>query len=342
MATIKDVAQTAGVAISTVSLTFANPDRVSPDTARRVWKAADLLGYRPNPLAQSLKRGRSRMIGVLVGDISSSFFGRLLKAVERRALERGYLMIVADTDGDPERELELLDQFTAQRIAGLLISPHGSSTAYGRRLSACKTPLVMVDHRFRGAPLDYVASDTRLAARMLTDHLINLGHRRIAQITGPVQLYTAAERVEGYKEALQAAGLPVNDDLLVDGRYRDAESYAQTMRLMTRADRPTAILAASNMMALGALQALQELGYACPEDVSLATIDDIPWSAVIKPKLTMVLQDIEQIAQVSADYLLERVEATSPDKLTPRETVLIPRLFIGSSTAPPSSINGAP
>lgn len=341
MATIKDVAQTAGVAISTVSLAFASPDRVSPDTAQRVWRAADMLGYRPNPLAQSLKRGRSRMIGVLVGDISSPFFGRLLKAVERRALERGYLMIVADTDGDPDRELELLDQFTAQRIAGLLISPHGSSAAYGRRLSTCKTPLVMVDHRYRGAALDYVASDTRMAARMLTDHLINLGHRRIAQITGPVQLYTAAERVEGYREAFEAAGLEVDESLLVDGRYRDTESYAQTLRLMTRSDRPTAVLAASNMMALGALQAIQELGYACPKDVSLATIDDIPWSAVIQPKLTMVLQDIEQIAQVSADYLLDRVEETSPDKLAPRETVLIPRLFIGNSTASPAPRNGS-
>ncbi len=336
MATIKDVAQSAGVSISTVSLTFANPERVSPDTAQRIWKAADLLGYRPNPLAQSLKRGRSRMIGVLVGDISSPFFGRLLKSVEKRALERGYLMIVADTDGDPARELELLDQFTAQRIAGLMISPHGSSAAYGRRLAGFKTPIVMVDHRFRGADLDYVASDTRMAARMLTDHLINLGHRRIAQITGPVQLYTAAERVEGYREAMQAAGLQVDEGLLVDGRYRDTESYAQTMRLMTRRDKPTAILAASNMMALGALQAIQELGYSCPQDVSLATIDDIPWSAVIQPKLTMVLQDIEQIAQISADYLLDRVEATSPIPIAPRESVLVPRLSIGNSTAPPT------
>jgi len=337
MATIKDVAKQAGVSTSTVSLTFATPDRVSPETAQRVWKAADALGYRPNPLAQSLKRGRSRMIGVLVGDISSPFFGRLLKAVEKRALERGYLMIVADTDGDPDRELELLDQFTAQRIAGLLISPHGSGAAYGRRLAECQTPIVMFDHRFRGADLDYVASDTRLAARMLTDHLINLGHRRIAQITGPVQLYTAAERIEGYREALDAAGIEVDESLVLDGRYRDTESYAQTMRLMARHDRPTAVLAASNMMALGALQAIQELGYSCPTDVSLATIDDIPWSAVIHPRLTMVLQDIEKIAQTAADYLIDRVEATSPKEIPAREAILIPRLSIGNSTAPPSS-----
>ncbi|NKL38694.1 substrate-binding domain-containing protein [Rhizobium leguminosarum bv. viciae] len=335
MTTIKDVAQLARVSTSTVSLTFASPDRVSPGTAQRIWKAADALGYRPNPLAQNLKRGRSRMIGVLVGDISSPFFGRFLKVVEKRVWERDYLMIVADTDGDPARELALLQQFDAQRIAGILLSPHGGGAEYGQRLTNFQTPIVTVDHRSLDAALDYVGSDSRMAARMLTDHMINLGHRRIAQITGPIQLYTASERLQGYLEAYAAAGIPIDNSLIVDGRYQDTESYAQTMRLMTRPDRPTAVLAASNMMALGALQAIQELGYSCPQDVSLATIDDIPWSGVIKPRLTTVLQDVESIAQISADYLLERVEDSAPETILPRETILMPRLSIGNSTASP-------
>jgi len=337
MATIKDVAQMAGVSTSTVSLTFANPERVSPETARRIWKVADALDYRPNPFAQNLKKGRSRMIGVLVGDISSPFFGRFLKVVERCLLEHGYLMTVADTEGDPARELELLDHFTTQRIAGILMSPHGSGEEYGQSLAGFETPIVMVDHRFRGVDLDYVASDSRMAARMLTDHIINLGHRRIAQITGPLQLYTAAERLEGFRDAMQAAGIAIDESLIVDGRYRDRDSYTQTMRLMMRPERPTAILAASNMMAFGALQAIQELGYTCPDDVSLATIDDIPWGAVIRPRMTMVLQDIEAIAQTAATYLLERVEAPAHREIGARETILIPRLSIGNSTAAPSS-----
>jgi LacI family transcriptional regulator len=335
MATFRDVARLAGVSVSTVSLAFANSDRVKPETARRIWDAAKTLGYRPNLLAQSLKLGRSRMLGVLVGDISSPFYGRVLKAVEKRALERGYLMIVSDTDADPDRELLLLDQLTAQRIAGLLISPHGTTEAYGRRLCELGTPIVMIDHRFPGIPLDYVASDTRLAAAMLTDHLINLGHRRIALITGPVQLYTAAERLAGFRNAFAAAGLEPDASLIVDGRYRDVEAYGQTMRLLTRADRPTAILASSNMMALGALKAIQELGLNCPRDVSLAMIDDIPWSSVIQPRLTMVTQDIEAIARLSTDYLIERVERGAGTDLAPRETILIPSLSIGGSTAPP-------
>ena len=337
MATIRDVARLAGVSTSTVSLTFADSSRVSHETAQRVWTAADSLGYRPNPLAQSFKRGRSRMIGILVGDISSPFFGRLLKAVEKRALERGYFMIVSDTEGNPDRELELLDQLTAQRIAGLMISPHGSEPEYGKRLSSFETPIVMVDHRFPGIDLDYVSSDTRLAAAILTDHLVNLGHRRIAQITGPLRLYTASERLAGYLASLRAAGIEPDPSLVVDGQFRDIEACAQTMRLLTRPDRPTAIVAASNMMALGALQAIQGLGLSCPRDVSLVTIDDIPWSSVIQPRLTMVQQDVERIAQISTEYLVERMEAASNEALPARETILIPRLSIGTSTAPPAS-----
>lgn len=334
MPTIRDVARLAGVSPSTVSLTFAESERVSPDTARRIWAAADSLGYRPNPLAQSLKRGHSRMIGMLVGDISSPFFGRLLKAVEKRALERGYLMIVSDTGGDPARELEMLDQLVGQRIGGLMLSPHGVDADYAARLGRIATPMVMIDHRAQVA-LDYVASDSRLAAAMLTDHLINLGHRRIAQIAGPAQLYTAAERITGFREALAGAGIPPDESLIVDGRYRDTEGYAQTMRLMTRPDRPTAIVAANNMMALGALQAIQELGFACPADVSLAMIDDVPWSSVIQPRLTMVEQDIEEIARISMDFLVERMEARDGAAPAARETILVPRLVIGTSTAAP-------
>lgn len=337
MVTIKDVAQLAQVSTSTASLTFAKSDRVSPETAKRIWKAADALGYRPNLLARSLKQGRSRMVGMLIGDISSTFFGRLLKAVEKRLLERGYLMIVSDTDGNPQRELELLQHLTGQRLAGLMISPHGSTAEYGQQLQAFDTPIVMVDHCFPGIDLDYVASDSRLAVKMLTEHLLNLGHRRIVQITGPSQLFTASERIAGYREAMMAAGIEVSDDMLVDGRYQDVEGYAQTIKLLMQKDRPTAIIAANNMMGLGALQAIQDLGYSCPRDISLVMVDDIPWISVIAPRITTVVQDIEQIALTSTEYLLDRIEAEPAAVIPARKSVLIPRLSIGNSTAPPSA-----
>lgn len=335
MSTIRDVAKLAGVSASTASLAFRDRSRVSPDAQERIWKAAETLGYRPNPLAQSLRRGRSPVIGVLVGDISSPYFGRFLKIVEKRALDRGHLMIVCDTDADPDREMQLLEHLVDQKIGGILMSPHGTSPSYGDKLRALDTPLVMVDHKFVGLERDYVSSDSRLAAAMLTDHLLNLGHRRIAQITGPPSLYTAAERICGFRERMAVAGVPLDEGLIVNGRYREEEAYAVTMALMMRECAPTAILAANNMMALGALQALQELGIDCPGEVSLVAIDNVPGSAVIRPRLTVVEQDVEKIAQVALDYLVDRIEGRGED--TPRETILLPRMVLGTSTAPPPS-----
>ena len=335
MPTIRDVALLAGVSTSTVSLALGTGNRVSPATAGRVWAAAEQLGYRPNPLAQSLKRGHARMIGVIVGDISNPFFGRLLKGVERRALEAGYHVVVSDTDADAGRELAVLEKLAAQRIGGIILTPHGSGDDYAAKLHGMHTPIVTVDHRVVGRRFDYVASDGCLAAAMLTEHLLNLGHRRVAQIAGPPDLWTAAERIRGFRATLRTGGVEPDETLIVDGRYVDSVAYEHTMRLMTRPDRPTAILAANNMMALGALQAIQQLGFSCPRDVSLAAIDDVPWSAVIRPTLTMVVQDVDRLARTATDYLLERMEVRGTDVLAPREMILTPRLVLGTSTAHP-------
>lgn len=331
--TIRDVARLAGVSISTASLTFRNSDRVNPETARRIWSAAEQLDYRPNPIAQSLKRGHSPVIGMLVGDISSPFSGRLLKATEKQALKRGYLMIVSDTDADPDRELALLRQLVEQRVGGIVFTPQGIDAAYGETLRSIQTPMVMVDHRYLGLDLDYVGSDSRLAVSMLTEHLLNLGHRRIAQISGPPQLYTAAIRIEAFRKTLETAGIAADPTLIVDGKYRQRDAYDQTMRLLTRPDRPTAIIAASNAMAIGTLQAIQELGIRCPEEISLTMMDHMPAHEVIRPKMTLVEQDVERIAEISMEYLFDRMDGRVKDP-TPRETVLPPRLVLGNSTAP--------
>jgi LacI family transcriptional regulator len=335
MPTIRDVARLAGVSTSTVSLALGSGNRVSPETAGRVWAAAEQLGYQPNPLAQSLKRGHARMIGVIVGDISNPFFGRLLKGVERRALEAGFHVVVSDSDANATRELAVLQKLAAQRIGGIVLTPHGGGEDYAARLHGLQTPIVTVDHRVPGGRFDYVASDGCLAAAMLTEHLLNLGHRRLAQIAGRPDLWTAVERKRGFRMTLQAAGVEPDESLIVDGNYVDSVAYEQTMRLMTRPDRPTAILAANNMMALGALQAIQELGFSCPRDVSLAAIDDVPWSAVIRPTLTMVVQDVDRLARAATDFLLERMEDRGRQEVAPRDLILIPRLVLGTSTSQP-------
>lgn len=337
MTTIRDVARLAGVSSSTASLTFSKSDRVSSETAQKVWAAAKELGYRPNPLAQSLKRGRTNLIGIVVGDLSNPFFGILLKEIERHAKRAGYNVLVAESDADPEQELSVLDHLASQRVAGTLLFPHGAGPEYVEGLKALDMPLVTIDHKIEGTDFDLVCSDNRLAASMLTEHLLRLGHRQITHVSGPAHMWTAAERIKGFQQTMNAAGL--HDLDIVDGEYMYEPAYAKAMELLTRTKPPTAILAANNVMALGCLAALQDLGFKCPDEISLATIDNVPWSSVIKPKLTLVEQDQASLAKTAINYLIERIQEADMVNASGRETILTPRLSLGNSTQSPKAID---
>lgn len=336
MATIRDVAKMAGVSISTVSLAFNGSGPVSEETYRKVWDAAKSVGYVPNPVAQSLKSGRTRLIGMVVGDVGNPFFGRLLKEVERLALEKNHLVIVSDSWTDPARERAILDALAGQRVAGIILSPHGYGPEHVAYLRALDIPVVLVDHKVEGVEADFVASDNVLASAMLTEHVIRLGHRHIAHIAGRAGIWTAERRKEGFRTTMQAAGVEVDESLIVDGEYEGERAYEQAMRLLTRADRPTAIIAANNVMALGTLQAMNDLGFRCPEEVSLATIDDVPWGNVIQPRITMVVQAVDEMARIATEFLMDRIAARGAP-LPAREHILIPKLVVGQSCAPPPS-----
>lgn len=337
MATIRDVARAAGVSISTVSLALNDSGRVGPETYRRIWAAAEALGYAPNPLAQSLKSGRTRLIGMILGDVSNPFFGRLLKEVERAALENGHLVVVSDSGADPTRERAILAHLSGQRVAGIMLSPHGHAADYVEAIKGLSVPLVLVDHKVEGVVADFVGSDNGLASAMLTEHIIRFGHRRIAFIGGRAGLWTAEHRKAGFLATMEAANIAVDESLVVDGEYEGERAYEQAMRLLTRADRPTAIIAANNVMALGALQAMNDLGFRCPDDVSLTSIDDVPWGNVIQPRITMVVQPIIDMARCATEFLLERINARGGVPIPPRDRILIPRLVVGQSCARPPS-----
>jgi LacI family transcriptional regulator len=335
MATIRDVAKMAGVSISTVSLALNGTGPVSEETHRKIWDAAQAAGYAPNPVAQSLKSGRTRLIAMVVGDISNPFFGRLLKEVERLALEENHLVIVSDSGTDPRRERAILDHLSAQRVAGIILTPHGASAEHIAHLKTLKMPLVLVDHKLEGLNADFVASDNVLAAAMVTEHVIRFGHTRIAHIAGKAGLYTSERRKEGFRATMAAAGIEVDESLIVDGEYDGERAYEQAMRLLTRADRPTAIVAANNVMALGTLQAMNDLGFVCPDEISLTSIDDVPWGNVIRPRITMVVQAVDEMARIATEFLLERIKARGAP-IAAREHVLIPKLVVGHSCAPPA------
>lgn len=307
MATIRDVAAKAGVSKSTVSLAFSSPERVSRETLGKIRRASASVGYAADPLAQTLASGRSRIIGMIVADISVPFFSNVLREVERSAAAAGYFVVISDSGGDPNRELDLLNHYAGMRVAGVALSPCGFGDDYAARLGQIQIPTVCFDNQIPGLATAFVGSNNRLASSMLTAHLLQLGHRRIAFVSGSEHAYTAAERLAGYEQAMTSADVPLDKTLIVPGKYIREAAYAESMRLLTRADRPTAIIAANSVMGLATLQAMQELGFACPQQISLAMIDDTEWSAVITPKLTMVVQDTVELGRKLASRLLSAI-----------------------------------
>lgn len=331
MATIRDVATAAGVSISTVSLALNESGPVSALTRKKVWDAVKATGYAPNRIAQSLARGHTQLIGMVLGDVSNPFLGGILKEVEQLALSTGHLVIVSDSDASGRRELEILDHLSALRVQGVLMTPHSKSAEFIKFVNDQTMPIVMIDHFVEGIESDFVASDNVLASAMITEHVIRLGHRRIAHIAGIEGLWTSEQREIGFRDTMSAADIEVDESLVVYGDYRGERAYEQTMRLLTGPNPPTAILAANNEMALGALQALNQLGIPCPDEISLASIDDVPWGEVIRPRITMVAQPMELIARAATEFLMDRIAAKNGPKIPPRKKIFIPRLFIGES-----------
>ncbi|MBZ9937276.1 LacI family transcriptional regulator [Mesorhizobium sp. BR1-1-16] len=331
MATIRDVAKRAGVSISTVSAAF-NEGRVSDETKRRITDAARAVGYSPNLLAQSLKSGRSRLIALVPGDITNPFFGNWLTVIEKHALAANRAIIVSNTHG-VAREQTVLELLKAQRVAGMLINPQGTGPEYRAYLEAIDVPLVTFDQFVPGLERDYVGTDNELAARMLTEYMLRLGHRQICFIGGQPGLWTTERRREGFVAAMHQAGLPIDEDLMLIANYEGDVAYRETTRLLTGPKRPTAILASNNVMALGALQAMIDLGFRCPQDISLTTIDDVPWMGLVKPRLTFAIQPLHELAAVAIKWLLERIESRDQAAIPPRRMILPPKIILGESCA---------
>jgi LacI family transcriptional regulator len=331
MTTIRDIARMAGVSISTVSLAFSSPHRVSPDTLGKVLGAAEAVGYVADPVARSLASGKSRLIGMVVADISNPFFGTLLKEVERCATASGHLVIIADSGGVPAREREILDHMAGQRVAGIVLSPCGQGSDYARSFAGFRMPMVLFDQRVDGLERDFVGTDNRLASAMLTRHLLQLGHRRIGFIAGIPGLFTTRERVAGFQDTLAGAGIDADPGLIVDGFYEGGDAYVTAMRLLTRRDRPSAIVASNNVMALAALQAINELGFRCPEEISLAAVDDVPWANVIVPRLTAAVQDATKMGRLMAERLLARIADPALRDAAPRDIIVPPQFKLGAS-----------
>lgn len=334
--TIKDVAVAAGVSIATVSAVVNGTARVSPKRSKLVRDAIASLGYAPHGPARSLRLGKTKAIGVIVGDIANPFFTSLIRVIEQRASEVGYFVIVANSDDDVERELNLLKLFREQRVAGVVLAPAGHDEAYVSTLrTMIDVPVVLVDRQLPAAPFDTVVVNNARAAQMVTEYLVRLGHRRIAMVIGKQHLWTTEQRFEGYRAGLREGGIDFDSELECTADSRIDAAYRIVQQLLAKPNPPSAIFAANNLMMLGAIEAVIDMGFRCPDDISIAGIDDLPWSSAIRPKLTTVAQPIDLLGGRALDMLLERIriEGDGGARIDPRVTMLEPEFLIRDSCA---------
>jgi LacI family transcriptional regulator len=334
MATIKDVARLAGVAISTASAAINRSAPVSEDVIAKVEEAVKTLGYVPHGGAQSLRSGNSRLIGLIVPNITNPHFAAVTRIIENVCLSAGYLSMVFSTGQDSERENQILRLLRRQRVAGLIIIPTRSDPEHGHRLKAeIHVPTVLLDMFVEGLGYDVVKLDNVAATRVATEHLIGLGHRRIAVLTGIARLATSTDRLEGYLEAHKRAGIPIDPSLQLAGDY-EQEVARQSMAEAMRWPRPpTALLSISNMMTLGALQALHELGLSAPRDLSIVGIDDFSFAELLNPPLTVMRVPLAAMAERAIQMLLDLIAGRA--QASGRWELFKAELVVRASAAPP-------
>jgi len=333
MSTIADVARRAGVSKMTVSRVINNSGYISPDTRERVEQAIAELGYIPNALARSLRFKQTQTIALIVTDITNPFFTTIARGVEDTASEHGFSVIFCNTDESREEEQEYVRVLIQKQIDGLLLVPARSTPDSIALLQDKTIPLVLLDRTIPGRPADTVRCDSELGAYQLVRHLIELGHRRIAVLSGPDEVTTATDRVAGWRRALLEAGLPAPDDLVHYGAFTVDGGYQMARQALACTPRPTALFTANNFIAVGAMHALREAGLRVPEDISLVTFDDLPPTMAIDPFFTAAMQPAYEMGQQATLLLLNRLEGKGPE--TTQELILPPQFVYRRSSGPP-------
>lgn len=331
---IKDVARLAGVSTATVSHVLNSTRFVSPETRARVLTAVTQLGYSEHAVARSLRRGRTGLLSLIVSDIENPFFTRLARAVGDAAFERGYQLVLGDTGESAERERWLLESFRKQQVDGLLLAPTRASHNHIGLLRELTIPVVLVNRYLEGLDCLHVASDNRLGGRLAVEHLVGLGHSRIALVRGYAEATTTTrERVDGIWRALADHGLDLAEELIAEGDFNVEGGRAALAELMSRDIHYTAILALNNFMAIGVIHGFRERSIRCPEDMSVVTFGDLGLSWTPSPLLTTVRQPIEDMAKRAVDLMLDQVEGHERGE----SVVLKPSLIVRETSAAPGS-----
>jgi LacI family transcriptional regulator len=335
--TLRDVARVAGVHPATVSRALNEETRalVNEQTAQRVLKAAAKLGYQPNPIARGLKTNRSYTIGVLVPDLTNPLFPPILRGIEDRLAADGYTALIANTDNDEERELLDMQTMRARQVDGIIAATARRDHRLHDALLEAGIELVLVNRRQRELPASSATADDRMGMRLSVEHLLSLGHTRIAHLAGPLDYSTGLDRYDSFHETMRAAGIEPDPELvLVAEAFTEAEGSRLCAQLVAEGRDFTAVAAANDLIALGCLDVFAEHGVRCPDDVSVVGFNDMPFAARFQPPLTTIRIPHYEIGKAAAQLMLERLQ----DGDSTREVRLEPHLVVRDSTA---SVNKA-
>jgi len=326
--TVKEVAQRAGVSTATVSRVLSGSAGVREPLRTRVLEVARSLAYRPNRAARDLRVRSSRAVGVLIPDIENPFFTSVVCGIEDVLRKTDYSLLLANYNEDPDQESRRLEVFRAEGVCGLIFAASRVPSPLYAELGKAGLALVAVSRLLSRVRIDQVTVANRDGAHAATTHLIQLRHQRIAIINGPLVLTTARDRQTGYEDALREAGLPVDENLIVHCDFRQAAGYSAMLQLLNLAAPPTAVFAASNLLTLGALQAIHERHLEIPGQMAIVGFDEMPWAISLRPPLTTIAQPAYEVGRTAAELLLARVREPA---LPSRQVVLDTRLIVRSS-----------
>ena len=332
--TVKEVAERAGVSTASVSRALSGRRGVREPVRARILEAAQALSFRPNRAARDLRVRSSRAVGVLIPDIENPFFTSLVCGIEEVLGKTDYSLLLSNYSEDPDLEERRLEVFRAEGVRGLIFAASRTPSRLYAELAKSGMALVAVSREASRLPVDQVTVANQEGAYAATSHLIQLGHKRIAIINGPVALTTARDRQAGYEQALREAGMAPDENLVIHTAFKQAGGYAAMRQLLLSAVRPTAVFAGSNLLTLGALQAIHELHLAIPNDIAIVGFDEMPWAMSLRPPLTTVAQPVFDVGRTAAELLLARVrEPGLPRRQVVLETKLIVRSSCGFESA---------
>lgn len=327
--TIKDVAKRAGVSISTVSLAINKKERVSDELRQKVTHAIQELNYRPNGLARSLKSKKSKVIGLIIPDIVNPFFPLMVRGVEDTAKRSGYNIILCNTDGKAKEEATYLRLFEEKCVDGIIFTCSGRIKKSLRLLNELTVPKVILDRRLDDLSIFTVAVDNIKGAYIAANHLLQNGKRRILFISGPEQLQSSADRLNGYKQALVENKLVVAPELITYGDF-SVESGQKAMRdLIAQGIAFDAVFGANDMMACGAMVVLAELGFVIPDQIEVVGYDDILLASLLKPALTTIKQPAYMMGSEAVKMLLRAINSK---KMIVTSKIFEPQLIIRDSS----------